>query len=237
MWVCASVRECAHMHAHEYIDFPFHLFSHLYFSSIPVFFYLFVDIFTKFTLMENAILYHPLTLLLFPFFFFFLFWLIEILLVCLYGMRDENDFVERKKNGNAREGGGGDKKKWQRVEKSMKRWNISEVLEQGQEDMISHDTQLCLTEPEEQTRRRERKETKRGKTGRGGRAEKEKQERGGGARQTNNFSWVKPVSIYQKKNKNTSHWKPMFVHKGQKYCYYKQFADVGTTGPGTKCGN
>lgn len=35
-------------------------------------------------------------------------------------MRDENDFVERKKNGNGREGVG-DKKKWQRVEKSMKR--------------------------------------------------------------------------------------------------------------------
>lgn len=60
---------CVHLRACGCIDFPFHLFSHLYFASIPVFFYLFVDIFSEFTLMENAILSHPLTFLLFPFFF------------------------------------------------------------------------------------------------------------------------------------------------------------------------
>lgn len=56
----------AHVRALECIDFPFHLFSHLYFARIPVFFYLFVDIFSEITLMENAILSHPLTFLLLP---------------------------------------------------------------------------------------------------------------------------------------------------------------------------
>lgn len=48
---------------------------------------------------------------------------IEILLVCLYGIRDENDFVDRKKNGNGREGVG-DKKKWQRIEN---RWEMKYI--------------------------------------------------------------------------------------------------------------
>lgn len=47
------------------------------------------------------------------------------------------------------------------------RWNISELLEQGQEDMISPDTQLCLTEPEgtmESVSRQEKEMRAAGKT-------------------------------------------------------------------------
>lgn len=95
---------CAHICAFECIDFPAHLFSHLYLTRITVFFYLFVDIFSEFTLMENTILSPTLTFLLFP--FFFPLKLIEILLVCLYGMRDENDFVDRKRDGYGRGGSG-----------------------------------------------------------------------------------------------------------------------------------
>lgn len=109
---------CAQVHAPERIDFPFHLFSHLYFASIPVFFYLFVDNFSEFTLMENAILSRPL--LLSALFFSLPYstpasWpgLIEILLVCLYGTTDENDFVDRKKDGDGREAVGDKKKKKQ----------------------------------------------------------------------------------------------------------------------------
>lgn len=115
----------AQVHAPERIDFPFHLFSHLYFASLPVFFYLFVDNFSEFTLMENAILSRPLLLSC-------LFFspptlnprlprpgLIEILLVCLYGTTDENDFVDRKKDGDGREGVG-DKKNKNKKKKTAK---------------------------------------------------------------------------------------------------------------------
>lgn len=57
------------MHALENIDFLFHLFSHLHLTHRPVFFYLFVDDFSEFTLIENAILSCPLTLLLLLLFF------------------------------------------------------------------------------------------------------------------------------------------------------------------------
>lgn len=125
-------------------------------------------------------------------------------------MRDENDFVERKKNGNGREGVG-DKKKWQRVEKSMKRWNISEVLEQGQEDMISHDTQLCLAEPEEPKRWREKKETKRGKMG-GKDSLRKRNKSWGQDRQTTFPEWSQCPFI----KKTASPSKPVFVHKGKR---------------------
>lgn len=49
--------------------------------------------------------------------------LIEILLVCLYGTTDENDFVDRKKDGDGREGVGDKKKK---IKKNSRGWKIDE---------------------------------------------------------------------------------------------------------------
>lgn len=109
------------MHAPKSIDFLFHLFSHLHLTRRPMFFYLFVDDFSEFTLIENAIFvpssYPPASS---PSSFppsLLSAGLIEILFVCLCGMRDENDFVDRKKDDERGEVGEGAlfKKKWQRM--------------------------------------------------------------------------------------------------------------------------
>lgn len=72
---------------HLSIDFLFHLFSHLHLPCRPVFFYLFVDNFLEFTLIENAILSRPLTLPLLLLPTLPSAGLIEILLVCVWHER------------------------------------------------------------------------------------------------------------------------------------------------------
>lgn len=98
--------------------------------------------------------------------------------------------------------------------------------------MISHDTQLCLAEPEEPKRWREKKKTKRGKMGGKGFTKKEKQELG--PRQTNNFSCV---HLSKKLHPPQSPCLSIRANVLLLQAVVMQFADVGTTGPGAKSGN
>lgn len=96
-----------------------------------------------------------------PFPHFLFFWLIEILLVCLYRMRDENDSVDRKKDENGREGAGD--KKMAEDRKSM-RDEIYQNSWSKVKRIWSLTTHSCASlRRRERARWRERRETKWGR--------------------------------------------------------------------------
>lgn len=105
--------------------------------------------------------------------------------------------------------------------------------------MISHDTQLCLTEPEgagemegeEQDKEREdegKEETKR---------ERRRWGWGGGLGQAYYFSREKPLSIYQNQHPTQSPRLSIRARVVLPQAVHTEFADVHTIRPGPKCGN